>query len=304
LTFASTKTNTWTAYIVDAFDTNAVVKRQTALTVSSGYLRLLQGTDPTNNTFGAFPSGPAPYPFTNDYSGPTTVSGGILRVDSVVLNSPVTVSGTGTLTGRGTLGAGVAVVAGGTIAPGTNYVPGLAPGAGIATLTVSNNLSLGGNCVMEINSTTVTNDRIVGISTVTYGGTLTVTNVGGPLVAGNTFTLFSASSYGGNFATLAFRTPGQFVTWNTNNLAVNGSITVASVTSSTPPVITNSISGGSLTMTWPSQNTGWQLQSQTNSLSTGISPTWYPVAGSSTTNSVTVPIVPSNPTVFYRLVYP
>jgi fibronectin-binding autotransporter adhesin len=299
LTYTGTGTNTWSAHIIDAFDiTNAAIQMKTALKVTAGYLRLVPGL--TNPISGAFGSGPPPWPMASVYSGSTTVSGGTLRVDSEILNSPVTVSGSGILTGTNRLGAGLTVVGGGTLSPGATF----APGTNIGTLTVSSNLSLGGNCVMEINPTTATNDKVVGINAATYGGTLSLVNVGGPFAVGNTFTLFSAATYGGSFSSVTSQTPGQFVTWNTNNLVVDGSITVASVTSSTPPSITNSISGSSLTMTWPVANTGWQLQTQTNSLSTGISPTWYSVAGSSSTNSVTVTIVPSNPTVFFRLVYP
>jgi hypothetical protein len=68
--------------------------------------------------------------------------------------------------------------------------------------------------------------------------------------------------------------------------------------------ITASVSGGNLTMSWPTDHTGWRLQAQTNSLNTGLGTNWANVAGSATTNQVVVPIVTTNGAVFYRLVYP
>jgi hypothetical protein len=68
------------------------------------------------------------------------------------------------------------------------------------------------------------------LSTVTYGGTLTVTNIGPALVAGDTFTLFSASSYAGSFTNLVLPTLNAGLSWSTNNLTLNGSIVVQSAT--------------------------------------------------------------------------
>ena len=62
-----------------------------------------------------------------------------------------------------------------------------------------------------------------------------------------------------------------------------------------------SASGGNLTLSWPEDHTGWTLQSQTNSVSEGLGNNWVNVAGSDTTNSVTIPIVNTNGSVFYRL---
>jgi hypothetical protein len=46
------------------------------------------------------------------------------------------------------------------------------------------------------------------------------------------------------------------------------------------------------------------LQAQTNSINAGLSATWFAVAGSTATNSMTFPVNPANPTVFYRLSLP
>jgi hypothetical protein len=68
--------------------------------------------------------------------------------------------------------------------------------------------------------------------------------------------------------------------------------------------ITATVSGNLLTLTWPTDHIGWTLQAQTNSLSTGLGTNWVRISSSSTTNKVSVPIVPANGSVFYRLVYP
>jgi hypothetical protein len=86
-----------------------------------------------------------------------------------------------------------------------------------------------------------------------------------------------------------------------NNLAVDGSVSVVSV--SPPPAITTMVSGGILTLTWPSSWTGGVLlQAQTNSLSVGIKANWVTIPGTDAGNSYSTSINVTNPAVFYRLV--
>ena len=86
----------------------------------------------------------------------------------------------------------------------------------------------------------------------------------------------------------------------------NGVLTAVVVTGpSGPGTITNSVSGGVLTLQWPAGQS-WRLVSQTNSLSVGLitnSSAWNTVPGGiDGSNSLT--INPANPTVFYKLIYP
>jgi autotransporter-associated beta strand protein len=209
----------------------------------------------------------------NTYTGLTTVSNGIL-------------GGTGSIAGS------LTVVSGAT----------LAPGASIGTLTVGGavNLNAGSTNVMELNKTTATNDQLVVSGGLTYGGTLVLKNLGGQLAVNDTFTLFP--NPGAGSFTVQSITLGQNVTWDTSQLAVNGTVRVASATS-VPVAITPTFNGSNLTLAWPSDQTGWTLQMQTNSAAVGISTNWVPVAGSSTTNQVTVPINPAIDTTFFRLVF-
>ena len=153
----------------------------------------------------------------NSYTSATTVSAGTLSVIGSIAGSAVTVSGSGTLAGTGTTGA-VTVTSGGTLTPGVS-------GAGALSLN-NTPLSLSGTAVMAVSGSTGTNTKVLGISTVTYGGALNVTNLSGTLAAGNRFTLFSASTYSGSFATINLPSPGSGLLWNTADLSVNGSIIV------------------------------------------------------------------------------
>jgi hypothetical protein len=71
-----------------------------------------------------------------------------------------------------------------------------------------------------------------------------------------------------------------------------------------PPNISTSVSGNVLTLSWPADHIGWRLQTQTNSLSTGLGSGWTDVSGSTSVNSVNVTMNPANGAVFYRMVYP
>jgi hypothetical protein len=72
-----------------------------------------------------------------------------------------------------------------------------------------------------------------------------------------------------------------------------------------PAMLTNSIAGNQLTLAWPAGQ-GWRLLAQTNSRAVGLTTptnTWYQVAPASS-NTATFTIEKTNPTVFFRLIYP
>ena len=239
----------------------------------------------------------------NTYTGTTTVSNGTLQVNGLLGATAVTVTG-GTLAGTGTNGGTVVVQTGATIAPG----------ASAGTLTVSGSVQLdsGSTTSMEIDAGNSTNDLLTTSSTITYGGTLNVTNLSGTLAAGQIYKLFNAQdgfSYLGAFdGGTNLPTLGGGLAWDTTGLATNGTISVYSAISinPTPTNLTFTAGGGNLTLAWPSDHTGWTLQTQTNTRSVGLKvPTnnWFDVAGSAATNQVTLPVSTANPTVFFRLLY-
>ena len=156
----------------------------------------------------------------NTYTGATTVNGGTLSVTGTLGATAATVQTGATLGGTGTLGGAVSIQSGGTLAPGVG---------GSGTLTVNSTLGLAGTAAMQIGRTgsTLSGDKVAGITTVTYGGTLSVTNVGADaLQAGDSFRLFAATTYSGTFGTVALPSLASGLTWNTNRLAVDGYISV------------------------------------------------------------------------------
>ncbi len=168
------------------------------------------------------------------YSGLTTVNGGTLLVNGLLSSSPVLIS-SGTFGGGGILLAPV-TNASGTLQPGT--------GANLATLTISNSLTLaGGTLVMLVNRTNApTASLITAVTTLTEGGTLTVNNAGPALQIGDSFQLFNAASYTGSFATLNLPALNNGMGWS-NNLAVNGSLVVVTSTAVAFGTWTNDASG-------------------------------------------------------------
>jgi autotransporter-associated beta strand protein len=100
---------------------------------------------------------------------------------------------------------------------------------GTNTLTVTN-ATLAGTLQMTLNKggAASSSELIVTGNPLTYGGSLTVTNIStNALAAGDTFTLFNAPSYAGaftSFSSLPALPPGLL--WNTNNLSVNGTISI------------------------------------------------------------------------------
>jgi autotransporter-associated beta strand protein len=182
---------------------------------------------------------------TNTYSGGTVVSNGLLLVNgSLAAGGGVTVAAGATLGGTGVLNG--AVTNNGTLAPGSSD---------IGTLTISNTVSLlAGTVVMELSKAaggSTTNDLLSVSTALTCAGGLVVTNIGtNALAAGDSFKLFSAPGYAGNFSSLTLPALAGSLVWNTNTLATSGTLTVAAVNLA-PPVVTNatlSVNGKSFTL--------------------------------------------------------
>jgi autotransporter-associated beta strand protein len=235
----------------------------------------------------------------NSYSGGTTVSGGRLLVN----NATGSGTGSGTVTVEGGSLGGVGRIAGPvTILPGGT----IAPGASLGVLTISNSLTLSGTTVMELNAATRTNDIIRDLTTVTYGGTLVLSNLAGTITPSNTFKLFNANSYGGVFSGLSPVTPGMGLAWNTNTLAADGTLRIVSTAPApiTAGFVTPCGTSQCLSISWPDDHIGWRLQVQTNSISPGLGTHWFDVPNSMLTNHMIFTIDLTGPGVFYRLIYP
>ena len=226
----------------------------------------------------------------NTYTGLTAISNGTLVVNGGVASS-VTAGLGSTLNGSGIIGGPVTIQPGATLAPGTTA---------LGTLVMNSSLTLdaGAAAYFQLNKSLVTsNSAVAAAGPVVANGALTVTNLGPALVAGDRFQLFSVP-VGGAFTSVVLPSGYNWV----NNLAVDGSISVASVIvpiPTTPTNITWGISGGNYTLSWPSNYVGWSLQ--TNAVSLLSNTLWFPWPGSTTTNLVTLPIDKAQQNVFFRL---
>jgi autotransporter-associated beta strand protein len=228
--------------------------------------------------------------------GLTKIGTGTLLLDGANTYSGTTTVSAGTLGGIGTLAGPFVVQSGGTLSIG--------PSVGILTVNNTVNLAAGSTTVMKLikMAGVSASDQVLGVTSMTYGGTLVLTNLAGTLATNDSFRLFVAGSYHGAFANVVSETPGQIVTWDLSQLAVSGTVKVATVAPS-QVTITSVVSGTNLTLSWPAGQTGANLQEQINPLTVGLSTNWVTVPGSSTTNQMTFPIVSTNGTVFFRLVY-
>ena len=120
----------------------------------------------------------------NTYAGATTVTNGVLLVNSMIAAGAVTVATAGTLGGTGSIGG--AVVVDGVLTSGTN---------GLGTLAITNALTLDAGSMTKLaidrTSGTANYGNVQGITAASFGGTLTVTSLGGTFQAGDTFTLLA-----------------------------------------------------------------------------------------------------------------
>lgn len=251
------------------------------------------------------------------YSGPTFINSGTMALSgtgsianssliNIASGATLDVSGrTGgslTLTSGKTLTGGGAVNGNLTIASGAN----LRPGNSIGTLTFSNNLTLAAGSVttLELDTAPAAGDQLRVFGTLSCGGTLAVTNIGGTLAAGASFQILNTPFLTGAFSSFTLPALSGNLYWNTNELYTTGTIVVSSPVTTTPTNLSVGVTGNGLVVSWPNSHIGWTLQVQTNSLSAGLNDAWIDVPGSAATNQMTFPVNPANPTVFYRLTYP
>lgn len=241
-------------------------------------------------------------------AGTIALPGGVQNANGFAVN--LTKGGSGTLILTGTNSStGTTVVTNGLLM-GTGLVLGAvtvqSPGSieagtsnAIGTLTISSSLTLAGNTLVKLNKSTGTSDLFAGLTSVTYGGALTVTNLAGTLALGNSFTLFSATTSSGTFTNI-IGSPGAGLAYS----FTNGVLSVVSGLASNPTNLIFSVSGSTLVLSWPADHLGWILQMQTNGLGTGLATNWVDVTGSATMTSTNIAISPATPTAFFRLRHP
>ena len=240
---------------------------------------------------------------TNSWGGGTTVGLGgnssyvssstaTLLVNGKLNGGPLAVVNLATLGGAGTILDPVTVD--GTLAPGNS---------GIGTLTISNSVTFeaDGTAVMKINRNNAQNADLLSATSVAYGGTLTVNNVGGPLQAGDTFQLFNGAISGVFAVTnLPALTPTNLY-WDTTLLS-SGTIRVASTTAPTPAITSPAVKGTNFSLQVAASQPGFNYVLQaTPSLVPAIWTGIQTNAGTGGTLSFTIPITPGNPQSYFRI---
>ncbi len=235
----------------------------------------------------------------NNYSGPTTVNAGTLLVNGSIGTGTTTVASGATLGGAGTLNGAVTV----------NGILTTTTG-GLGTLTIANALTLaaGSTTTLAIDRTsgTATYGQVAGLTSVVFGGTLTVTSVGGTFQNGDTFTLFNAGSYTGNFTANNLPALGSGLAWNWN--PADGVLSVVNA-GAIPPSITGSstITGGNFQMTFTGPSgSGYSVRASTDLTLAPV--TSWPVVGTGTFSEAPVIWQDINATNyskrFYRITIP
>jgi T5SS/PEP-CTERM-associated repeat protein len=161
------------------------------------------------------------------------------------------------LTGNGTIQGALTVLAGGSVAPGNS----------IGQLVLGSSPALNGALLMEISkpdALTFTNDEIQVTAPLTYGGTLTVTNLGpSALAAGDVASLFNATSYDGAFSSISLPSLASGLMW-TNRLLVDGSLAVVTLSPPSLSGVTQSGTNLLVTVTGGSPGGAFTVLTSTN----------------------------------------
>ena len=175
--------------------------------------------------------------------------------------------------------------------PGDHAVDGGLTKNGLGTLTLSGANSYTGNTTINGGTLEITQATLATNSTVSIAsGALLqldftgVTNQVGAIVLNGVSQL-----------------PGVYNSINSPSaITGGGSLEILATVPAGSAQLTNSVSGTTLTLSW---GTGWKLQMQTSSLSTGLGTNWtYVTDGTLTSTNITMDV--TKPAVFYRLVYP
>jgi len=180
----------------------------------------------------------------SSYGVGTTVSNGTLFVDNTVGSG--TGSGgvavyAGTLGGTGIISGPVTIYNGGTLSPGSPTLFG--------TLTLNSAPIFNGTNFLKINRNGVSPlaDKIALTGgTLTYGGTLVVSNSGAALVGGDVFTNFVAPAYAGAFAATLLPALNSGLNWYLGDLTAYGRIKVNSSPVAGPPLTFTNTPGAQL----------------------------------------------------------
>lgn len=226
------------------------------------------------------------------YTGTNTVLAGTLLVNSSLTTLAMNVGTNATLGGSGTISGPVTLTNGATIQPGNQA---------IGTLTINGTLTMQSSTNYFLVSKTGSLKSVINATTVNYSGTLFATNIAGNSTLTDTYNIYNAGSHTGNF-TAVTGSPGPGLAWAFN--PTTGVLSVIQGVNPNPTNIVVQVSGNQLTLSWPADHIGWQLQAQTNTLGKGLFTNWVNVPGTTTVGTNVITMDPSVGTVFYRMILP
>jgi hypothetical protein len=219
--------------------------------------------------------------------GSLTNNGAISYVKGPATGGTITFTGTGVITGN-------PFTLWNIFLEGTNTIS--------TTITATNYIGLGGTVVFDLANPQKLVLAPSSTNALTYGGNLKVINSGSAPATGTTYQLFSAVTYAGTFASESLPPLPAGLSW-VDNLATSGSITVTGTATGNAPSLTIHNNGTTATLSWDSTTfPGYSVQVQTNRTG-AFTGNWYATA-SGTVSPYLVPIIPTNPPVFFRLMHP
>ncbi len=163
------------------------------------------------------------------------------------------------------------------------------------------------NAVAPIGLSATAGDSQV-ILTWNASGNATGYNLKHSTIANGTYSLIATNVSTLNFTNIGLvnGTTYYFTVSATNEAgsSVDSAPVSARPVSLAAPRLSSGLVNGQVQFTWAPDHTGWRLQAQTNSLTTGFNTNWVTVSTSNSTNQMTLPLGPDGSAVFFRLVYP
>jgi autotransporter-associated beta strand protein len=229
----------------------------------------------------------------NAYSGGTVISNGVVLVDGSIGNGNGVVTNIGgVLGGVGTVNDPVQIWPGAALSPGDQ---------GIGALTINGSVTNTGNFLFPVNKSLSPSNSVASVSGTlinTGTGSVIITNLGSSLAVGDRFVLFNQPVIGGSSMSVT----GSGVVWS-NSLAVDGSVSVASLVVPHPVINSVSLAGSNIIISGTNGAAGspCYLLSSTN-LALPLAQ-WTPVSTNafdgSGNFSITNAIAPGSPQQFY-----
>jgi hypothetical protein len=213
-----------------------------------------------------------------------TILDASLLTNALVVPASQTLRGDGSVLGR--------IVVNGVLAPGET---------GLGNLSFNTNVDLAGLTIVKIakGGTSMSNDMVLAGGNLLQGGTLLVTNLGPALVAGDSFTLISATTRSGAFTNLALPLVGPGLYWDTATLNTNGTLRVAAIPR--PQITASLIPGNMLIQVASIAGRTYVLERTTNLVAPIVWAAQTSNSGNGDVLTFAAPIMGTSAIAFYRL---